>query len=147
VKPVLQALVLAERVYEDKGGQKIIAGTFNGFRFSRSSPVQEVVGPDGVRRKTVKGGVDVGSPWAYLSLTDVWDDTKLEFQFVSLTKNQVIFRTELLVQCDDRLATVEIVVPLPKLNVPESGIYAFEVLCEGEIIGSHRIIAEEIKES
>src|SRR5947208_45463 len=29
MKPILQALLLADKIYEDKSGKKIIAGTFN----------------------------------------------------------------------------------------------------------------------
>ena len=147
MKPVLQALVLAEHIYEDKTGKKIICGTFNAVKYSHASPVKEISAADGTNKKVIAGGTDGGSPWAYISLTDVWDNTDLELQFVSLRQNKAIFRTGLRVQCTDRLATVEIVVPLPRLFVPESGTYAFEVMCEGEVLGSHRIRFEEITET
>ena len=34
---------------------------------------------------------------------------------------------------------------LPALPIQEEGVYAFEVVCEGEILGTYRITAEEIK--
>ena len=46
-----------------------------------------------------------------------------------------------MVKCADRLATVEIILPLPAFGQfkLEPGMYAFEVVCEGEVIGSHRL--------
>lgn len=139
MKPVLQALVLAERVYEVVGGQKVIAGTFNGVKLRRRVPEQPVPGEGG---KAVLVGGAMGSPWAYISLTDVCNNTELQLQFVSLSRNVVLFETKLIVQCDNRLATVEVIVALPLLQLPEPGTYSFEVVCEGEVIGSHRVIAK-----
>jgi hypothetical protein len=141
VKPVLQALVLAEHVYEDKlSGKKIIAGTFNRLVMSKTPPIREVETPDGAKQTLVRSGGS-GAPYAYISFTDVCDSTECELQFVSLTRNQVIFRNSVVIQCDDRLRTIEIIAPLPRLPIPEPGVYAFEIVCEGEVIGSHRIIA------
>jgi len=139
VKPVLQALILAEHVYEDKSGKKVIAGTFNRIIVTRRKEDQQV---DDKGRELIEAGGTV-APQAYISLTDVCDDTKLGIQFVSLTLNQVIFETEVTVRCDDRLSSVEIVLPLPRLEnrIRTSGSYAFEVVCEGEILGSHRLTA------
>ena len=145
MKPVLQALVVADRVYEDKiTGKKIIAGTFNRVLFGRKSHF-EVNAPDGEQRTVIVGGLDGGSPSAYLSLTDFSSRIELTLQFVSLSKNQTIFGTTIVVESDDRLKTVEIVAPLPRLPITEPGTFAIEVLCEGELIGSHRIVAEEVQ--
>ncbi|OHB71405.1 MAG: hypothetical protein A2V70_15735 [Planctomycetes bacterium RBG_13_63_9] len=147
MKPVLQALVLAERVYTDITGKKIIAGTFNRVQFTRTTQfVQERQSPSGETKYFVRGGVHGGSPYAYISLTDVVDNTQLTLQFVNLTKNVVILEQQLTVQCDGRLQTIEIVAPLPPLPVCEAGVYAFEVVCEEAILGSHRVIAEELQD-
>jgi Family of unknown function (DUF6941) len=144
VKPVLQALVLAERIYQDISGKKIIAGTFHGIVIRRGPPIKEETDDEGtVVRRTIRGGTDGGSPYAYVSLTDVCDNTQLCLQFVNLTKNEVMFKQDITVRCADRLQTVEIVAALPTLRVPEAGTYAFEIVCEEEIIGSHRLIAKE----
>lgn len=143
MKPVLQALVIAEHVYEAKDGKKIIAGTFNRVLFGHV-PTQEVARPDGTRLRTTPGGVHSGSPYAYIGLTDVCDGTELILQFVKLSTNKVLFETHVTLHGNERLATVEIVAPLPRLPIEEEGVYAFEVVCEGEIIGSHRIIAKQL---
>ena len=145
MKPVLQALVLAERVYTDVSGRKIIAGTFDRILFKTNAPtVQEVELPNGEKRRLVEGGQHGGSPYAYISFTDVVDGTKVVLQFVNLTRNLVLLEQQLTLNGKNRLETVEIVAPLPPLPVQEAGTYAFEVVCEGSILGSHRILAEEL---
>jgi hypothetical protein len=143
VKPVLQALVLAEHVYQDISGKKIIAGTFTAVNFTTRPLEQIVKAQDGGMAKRVPGGMHGGSPYAYLSLTDVADNTELVLQFVNLNKNTRIFGSNIIVKSSDRLATIEIVLPLPYLGIREAGAYAFEVICEGEILGSYRISAKE----
>jgi hypothetical protein len=142
VTPVLQALVLAERIYEDKHtGRKIIAGTMRHVTLiKKDEATSEKIGPSGESVTIVRGGI-AGSPFAYVSLTGVFDETVLTLQFVSLTRNKVMFVTKVTVRCKDRLETVEIVSALPELGIPEPGVYAFEVICEGEILGSTRLVA------
>jgi hypothetical protein len=145
VKPVLQALVVAEKVYEDVTGKKIIAGTFTSVGFMRSPPIREIELPDGSKQTQIAGGMHGGSPCAYVSLTDICTETKIRLQFVNLTKNMVMFGTELTIKCPDRLRTVEIAAPLPDLPINEEGVYALEVVCEEEILGSYRITAKEVR--
>jgi hypothetical protein len=145
MKPVLQALVLADRVYQDVSGKKIIAGTFSGFKFSKKPPVADVVGPDGQTQRRVAGGMSAGSPYVYISLTDVCDGTAIQIQFLNLTKNIVLFGNDAIVLPKaDRLSNVELVLPLPTLPISEAGVYALQVVCEGEILGSWRVVAEDL---
>jgi hypothetical protein len=146
VKPVLQALVVADHVYQDMTGKKIIAGTFNTLKFSRKPPVAEIERPDGTKQKVLMGGMQSGSPFAYVSLTDVCDGTKLQIQFVNLAHNTVLFGHEVTISNTNRLATVELVLPLPRLPIQDAGIYALEILCDGGLLGSYRISAENMDE-
>jgi hypothetical protein len=147
VKPVLQALVVADHVYQDQQtGKKVICGTFNTFRFSRKPPVGEVQAPDGTKQTVIAGGGHSGSPYAYVNLTDVCEGTKLRLQFVHLNKNAVLFGTEVTVGAPTRLSTIELVFPLPRLPIQEAGVYALELLCDGDILGSYRITAEDLDE-
>jgi hypothetical protein len=145
VTPVLQALVLADHVYTDATtGKKIIAGTFSGFRFSKKPPLAEITRPDGQKQRIIAGGMSTGSPYAYISLTDVCDGTKIELQFLNLSKNVVLFGTTLNIAKVDRLSNVEVVLPLPTLPISEAGVYALQVICEGTILGSWRVVAEDL---
>lgn len=148
MKPILQALVLADHVYQDVTGKKIIAGTFSLVRFTpKKDLVKKVELPTGETKQIVRGGMHCGSPYAYISITDVIDDTDLTLQFVNLTKNHVLFEQTLTVRCQNRLETIEIIAPLPPLPIVEAGSYAFEVVCEGDILGSHRITGEKLPDT
>ncbi len=143
MKPVLQALVLAERIYEDRSGKKIIAGTFNRVVIAPISEAEQKH-PDGSKRSLIRGGTDPGCPSAYISLTDVVDGTKISLQFVDISRNKILFGTSFVIKPKDRLATTEIVAPLPPfrrfINKKQAGTFSFEVIWEGEILGSHRIL-------
>lgn len=139
MKPILQALVVADRIYEEKNGKKIIAGTFNKWIFTKNPPIQKINRPDGTEGQVLIGGMQAGAPFAYLSLTDICNGAKLQCQFVNLTKNAVLFGTELQITIDNRLEMIEVVLPLPMLPITEAGTYALEVLCENELLGSWKI--------
>jgi hypothetical protein len=141
MKPVLQALVLAERIYEDKSGKKIIAGTFNQILLDHI-PDSEIAVPDGSGRQLIHGGTDAGSPSAYISLTDVIDGTEITLQFVNVSKNKTLLEATFRLDSTDRLATVEIIAPLPPLRqiAVEPGTYSLDIVWNGEILGSHRLI-------
>jgi hypothetical protein len=144
MKPVLQALVLAERVYEDKSGKKIITGTFNQILVGQvQMPVVEM--PDGTKRPALPGGTDPGCPSLYLSFTDVVDGTDITLQAVNVSKNEVLFQLAFKINVDSRLATVEIILPLPPMSVFASqiGTLSFDVIWGGEILGSHRLLVKE----
>jgi hypothetical protein len=54
-----------------------------------------------------------------------------------------VFQTDkIVVRCEDRLATVELAIPLLPLPIVK-GVFALEVLCEGELLGSHKIVVDE----
>lgn len=142
MKPVLQALVLAERVYEDKSGKKIIAGTFNTFRVPAEPPSRQVALPDGTTGRFVAGGWDAGYTMAYISLTDVVGETDITLRMFNLTRDHSMFELTVSISTPDRLATVEVVAPLPVFRafVTEPGTLSFDVLWRGEILGSHRLL-------
>jgi hypothetical protein len=144
VKPVLQALVLAEHVYEDKStGKKIIAGTFN--QLLLNAPVLESAGPEEGAKAIVHGGRQGGSPYAYISITEIHDAAELVLRFVDLKENPpiVLFETTVRVQTPDPLQTVELTAALPMLPIHHEGVFALEVLCENELLGSFRIVAAQ----
>lgn len=138
VKPVLQALLLADRIYEDRETRKkIIAGIFNGMVLVKHQP-KETEGPKG-KKITVPGGLQAGSPYAYVSLTDVRGECNFKLQYVFLEDHRVLISCDVHLNSDDPIRTYEIVVPLPSLPTPEPGVYALELLYENELLGSHRV--------
>jgi hypothetical protein len=143
MKPVLQALVLAERIYEDVSGKKIIAGTFNGIATGEIG-IPEVRLADGTNKRFIPGGTDPGCPSAYISLTDVVDGTEIDLQYVNASKNEVIFQTRFKLNVASRLQTVEIIAPLPSIAMlsKEEGTFSLDVIWNGEILGSHRLLVK-----
>jgi len=156
MKPVLQAILLADRVYEDKSGKKIIAGTFNrvllGKAIIASHPTEKGM-------QLIPGGTDIGSPSVYVSLTDLVPDVDVTLRLVNVSKNMMILECPVNIKCADRLATVEMVLALPPLAriVTEPGIYTLDLIWksgirnkegvrsqEEELLGSHRLTVENL---
>jgi len=88
-------------------------------------------------------GLQSGSPFAYLSLTEVRGVTPLMLQLVNLDDDTQLFRSDLRVDCPNPLYTVELTVPLPPISPPQAGIYALELLYNNELLGALRIVVED----
>jgi hypothetical protein len=88
-------------------------------------------------------GLQSGSPFAYLSLTEVRGRTPLMLQLVNLQDDTQLFRSDLMVECHNPLYTIEMTVPLPPIAPPQAGIYALELLYNNELLGSLRIVVED----
>lgn len=139
--PVLQALLVADRIYPLANGSLIIAGTTSRLFMELPPQAQELEGDNGItqRLQEVKHPANLS---VYISLTDVSDQTLISIQFVYLAKNRPLMHTEVFIEKGDRLGTTEIVAPLPTLDsdvMQGPGTYALEVVCNDEILGSHRI--------
>ncbi len=143
MKPVLQALLLADRVYEDRTGKKIIAGTFNKLIIQKEGAKPRDVEVDGVKRLMVPGGTQAGSPYVYISLTDLRGLAQCVLRYVDLSNDVPLFQMELAIRCDDPLQTVEIVLPMPPLPT-HPGVHALELLCDDEPLGQFRVLVEEL---
>lgn len=167
--PVLQALLVADQIYQDQStGKFVICGIFgtifylpqDGDTSSESSPNQPAAGSGG---NAPRGGSDsghpgspplasqqmslnrlirAGSPSAYVSLTEIHGLRAFELRYVDLNENTVLFTFEFQVDCRNPLETVQLTLPLPVLPVPHEGVFALELLCEGELLGSHRILTK-----
>jgi hypothetical protein len=163
-KPVLQALLLAEHVYQDRAtGKKIIAGTFNRLNFTRrrpqspasappedaepfaEPPAEEPIGQPEARE--LHNVISPGSPFAFITLTEVHGTIPLELRYVDLQNNSVLLTTRFQVSCDDPLNTMELTIPIPMLPAPHEGVYALELLHGNEPLGSMRIVAVENPQS
>ena len=124
VRPILQALVLADHVYIDaKTGKKIIAGTFNHLAAPNF--------PSFFGRTT----------YAFISMTEVHGNTPVTLRYTDLSNSETLLEIrDLPMEApNDPLATVEMVVELPRFPMPHEGIFAFEVYAYDEPVGSLRI--------
>lgn len=158
--PVLQALLVADQIFQDQStGKFVICGIFGTIFFmppeSESDPSGEG-GADGGGKGAGGGGassgpqqlplnrfIRAGSPYAYVSLTEIHGQRSFEMRYVDLSLNNVVFAFEFKVDCRNPLETVQLSLPLPVLPVPHEGVFALELLCEGNLLGSHRILTKK----
>lgn len=128
MKPVLQALVLADHVYVDVySGKKVIAGTFSAL-FSDRFPCV------------------LGRPThAYISMTEAEVGlVALELRYVDLSNDQVLMKTDIEVKSQGPLSTVDFISEVPPIPMPHDGAYAFELLWNNELVGSLRVTVNKV---
>jgi hypothetical protein len=144
VKPVLQSLLLADKIYEDKAtGKKIVAGIFNRLLLVPGLKTQRATDDAGNETMRVPGGMNPGSPSAYFSITDFEGTAPFLLRYVDLKDSKVLLQIDLQISCKDRLETIEVVLPMPVLPRPHKGVYALELLCKNEPIGAVRVVVDE----
>jgi hypothetical protein len=125
--PVLQALLLADRIYTEERGKRIICGTFTQV-FSSVFPVATSF-----------------APMAFVLLADVVGEIALQLRFVSLKDNEILMESSpVRVQNADPLKLLDIAVQVPPFPLPHEGIYAFECWADGTMLGSVRIQATQV---
>ena len=178
--PVLQALLVADHIYQDQStGKFVICGIFGTIYFlppeSQSQGDAAPPGPAGDESGGESGNgagsggpagagsngpgagsapvpqqqqmplnrlLRAGSPSAYVSLTEIHGQRSFELRYVDLNENHVLFTFEFKVECRNPLETIQLTLPLPVLPVPHEGAFALELVCEGELLGSHRVLAK-----
>ena len=139
MKPVLQALLIADKIYDDKStGKKVIAGTFNTL-ITGELPLEQRQDEQGNTHSIIPGGLKAGSPTAFISMTELRDEYPFVLRYVDLDDNRVLMQCNFKVRCIDPLQTVELAIPLPELPSPHPGVFALELLCRDEPMGSLRI--------
>ncbi|MEM8668717.1 MAG: hypothetical protein AAGG48_14450 [Planctomycetota bacterium] len=144
-KPVLQAMVLADHVYQDRVTNKfVIAGTFSNINF-HTLPQEPTEGKG--KEKKVPVGPRMGSPFLYIALAEVYAKTQLSLQFVDLSDAKVLMDGKVEIGSDDPTKVVECAIELPLLPITRpdvSATYSLDLIFEGEILGSWRIKAQEL---
>ena len=87
-----------------------------------------------------------GSPHLYVALTDVHRTVPLKVRFVDLSdivETVSRFEIGLEVNSPDPLAVIELSIPMPRLPVSGAGTFSLDLLYQGEILGSWRIVVTE----
>ena len=121
-RPVLQAIILADHVYEDlHSGKKVIAGTF--------CEMAAVSFPSKYNR----------GAFLFLSLTEFQGKLPITIEYVDLVRDETLLEFgDIIAFANNPLETCELVVELPELPLPRPGPYAFEVYLYEVPIGSFR---------
>lgn len=155
MKPILQAILVADHVYTDEvTKKKIVVGIFDRIFFLPEAPQKtekapEVVGEPGSQEVTIEiaaAGHRMGSPFCYINLADVHGEQEFELRYVDLSTDTAMFKTKFAVRSPNPLVTVELALPLPPLPHKKAGTFALELLWNNEPLGSHRIRVEKMKE-
>lgn len=154
-RPVLQALVLADHVYQDGLSHKfIIAGTFGRMWFRR----QPKASADEQKREesrtrqadTIEEVLahvsQAGSPWLYFALTDVHGRLPLQVKYVDLSDSSTLFEMSFEVASSDPIGVAEFALPMPALPRAKIGTYSVDLLHDSEILGSWRVVVSESSE-
>jgi hypothetical protein len=130
VKPILQALLLADHVYTDAGtGKKVIAGTFDCL-FGKEFPSEFYP-----------------VTYAYVCITDVHGEVPLILRYVDLSTNEVLMECgPIEVDSPDPLASIDFAVQVPPIPMPHQGVFAFELHACNELLGFLRITVTSSEE-
>ncbi len=149
MKPVLQALLVADHIYVDAiTGKKIVCGIFHRILFTENQPdqVQGEGGESNLKMIQISpGGQRAGSPFCYISMTDVRGEQDFELRYVDLADDKALLQTKFRVTSKDPVQTVEIVLPLPAFPASKPGTFALELLWNNEPLGSHRINVDKMQ--
>jgi hypothetical protein len=143
VTPTLQAMLVADHIYTDATtNKKIVAGIFHQIVRRAAAPPagEDGEGEEAPQRIEVPvSGMASGSPFCYLSLTNVRGMQEFTLRYVDLNEDKPLFETHFALEGQDPLAVHECVLPLPTLPVDETRTCALELLCADEPLGSYRI--------
>ncbi len=120
--PVLQALVLADHIYTEENGKRIICGTFSRIFCSQFPTV--------FNRPT----------WAFILLADVIGEVELQLCFVHLEEGKILMQSNpIKVRAVDKLTPLDLAIEIPHFPLPVAGVYSFECYANRYMIGSVRL--------
>lgn len=152
MNPRVQAILIADNVYEDKStGKKVVTGIFDNLSFINAQQFQERIqkqceeeGVEGAERR-IPGGLVSGSPTCYIRLTDVRGQQAFVLRYVYINEDQVLLTTAFQVNSNDPLRAIDVILPLPPLPANKEGTFALELVWNNDVIGSHRVTVREIE--
>jgi hypothetical protein len=72
----------------------------------------------------------------YIKVTDAFGDYELEVRYVQVNSGKVLARAEGGLHSNNKLASIDLIVPFPPLPIPEKGRYEFQVWANSMFLGS-----------
>ena len=145
--PRVLAILIADKVYEDKSTQKkIVAGIFDQLWFADPEELQHAIEKEQAKHqgRRIAGGGAAGSPSCYLRLTDIRNTQSFVLRYVYLNEDEVLFQTQFEITCSDPLVATDVVVALPPLPTNRAGVFALELVWENTVIGLYRILVTKL---
>lgn len=121
--PVLQSILLAERVYIDtQSDRKVLAGTFHDLVLER-----------------IPGLFDTGA-YLYLAVREIKGTCILQVEFVDCGANKTLLEFDPIpIHAVGSLETIDIVIALPPLSIPDAGLYSFDIFSDNHFLGAFRL--------
>ncbi len=128
--PVLQAMVLADQIYTDVSGKRIICGTFSSLHVSQL--------PVLFGRKT----------YVFILLVDIVGRFSLQLRFVHLSDNKILMHSEPInFESDDPLKPLDISIEVPPFPLIDEGFYSLECWAEEHLLGAVRLQVVKAKKN
>lgn len=128
--PVLQALVLADHIYTEESGKRIICGTFSQIWCAQF--------PAMLNRPT----------WAYILLAEVRAHPVLQLRFVKFNDNRILMKSARIgIRAKSPLVPVDIAIEIPPFPLPSPGAYGVECLVDDTLIGCVRLQVNKTTET
>ena len=126
-KPVLQAFIIADDVYQGVNHRKFcISGTFNMIT-SQKFPA--------IFHKPTK---------AYINLADVLSDTFITLRYIDNENQNVLFEVkDLPLKKSQQNRNVEVIVEMPPFPMPHAGLYLLELWVGDSLVSIARVVVEQ----
>ena len=122
ITPLIQSVWLADEVSQDDEGKIHIRGMFDEI--------------------TLEPGVTSGAfpAWLFFAVREVHGKVELRFAYIDLQTNGVLLEFTWTVESNNPLGTCCVAVK-KTMPIPHPGVYAWEVYCGDELLGSSRFAA------
>jgi hypothetical protein len=85
--------------------------------------------------------------YLYLKVTDADGDYELEVRYVQISSGRILAKAEGKLHSENRLASIDMIVPFPPLPIPEEGRYEFQIWANSMFLGATFIDALPRSES
>lgn len=129
VTPFLQALWLADEISQDSATGKVtVRGIFDQIEVDSPATHFTCVA------------------YLFFAVRNVHRRVDLVLRYVDLSTNEVLLERPVALESDGPLATTDVSIHLPRIPVPHSGEFAWELYCGNDVIGVSRVIARVNKE-
>lgn len=134
MNPIVQSLLLAERVYRDQASKRyIVTGIFNCIEFAE------------FEQDTAKNQAGrPGAPWVYVSVTEVRKSTEFQLRYVNLRNDAIIMGTKFTITGDDPVQVHErgFGMPMPPIV---AGVQELQLLVGEYLLGRVRVTIKKVE--
>lgn len=128
-KPVLQAFILADDVYQGVNHRKFsIVGTFN--------MISSSVFPSMFHKPTK----------AYINIAELLNDSEITLRYVDLEDLSVLFESpKFPVKKAMNNRNIEVIIDIPPFPIPHPGVYNLELWIDDTLLSIAKVVVEKIE--